>query len=71
MEDIPPNTIYIARSTYDKLFSESIDQIQLVKKTTPYEHAAALLYGLRIKISDDIKEGFCVVNELGMEAKYD
>ena len=60
---LPPNTIYVADATYAEFLADIETQLNVVW-VAQKEHAEETLYGLRIKISKTIKDGFCVVNEL-------
>ena len=60
---IQPNTIYVARETYEKFIEDIENQLVAVKAKTPYEHSEHTVYGLRIKVTRTIKDGFLVVNE--------
>ena len=60
---IQPNTIYIARKTYERFIEDIENQLFAVKVSTPYEYPKHTVYGLRIKVTRTIKDGFLVVNE--------
>ena len=60
---VQPNTVYIARETCEKFLKEVESQLVAVKVSAPHEHAEETVYGLRIKITRTIKDGFVVVNE--------
>ena len=60
---IPPNLIYVARNTYNDFMSAVETRLVAAKVDIPYKHAEETIFGLKIKISKTIKDGFVVVNE--------
>lgn len=62
---MPPNTIYIANITFEELVQYKKAYLYAqYNRTENGNEWCEMLYGLRIRLTNNIKNGFCIVREV-------